>query len=137
MTFFSQECYEKMKNYFHQNVHSFIDRYTDDEGLVLFPPFHGCNLKNRNGCRKLIDYRNGKQCLFSMWYDDKSKLKAAIFPFTRYMDFSKDWYLFKNKGNYIFNYTLNRYDHLSNRPIQAEFNKFLEQKEKYLKSDTK
>ena len=49
MTFFSREYYETMKDYFHPNVHNFIDRYTDDEGLILLPPFHGCNLKNRNG----------------------------------------------------------------------------------------
>ena len=30
MTFFSREYYETMKDYFHPNVHTFIDRYTDD-----------------------------------------------------------------------------------------------------------
>ena len=142
MTFFSREYYETMKDYFHPNVHTFIDRYTDDEGLVLLPPFHGCNLRNRNGSRKLIDYRNGKQCLFPLWSDDKSKLKAALFALTRYMTFGKNRYRFKNKGNCIFNYTLNKYVHLSDTPIQAEFSsrlqaEFLEQKEKYLKDDTK
>ena len=137
MTFFSREYYETMKDYFHPNVQTFIDRYTDDEGLALLPPFHGCNLKNRNGSRKLIDYRNGKRCLFPLWSDDKSKLKAALFAFTRYKTFGKDRYRFKNKGNCIFNYTLNKYVHLSDTPIQADFNKFLEQKEKYLKDDTK
>ena len=58
------------------------------------------------------------------------------------MTFGKDRYRFKNKGNCIFNYTLNKYVHLSDTPIQAEFSsrlqaEFLEQKEKYLKDDTK
>ena len=91
MTFFPREYYETMKDYFHPNVHNFIDRYTDDEGLILLPQFHGCNLKNRKGSRKLIDYRNGKQYLFPLWSDDKSKLKAApLFPFTRYLTFGKE-----------------------------------------------
>ena len=121
MTFFSREYYETMKDYFHPNVHNFIDRYTDDEGLILLLPFHGCNLKNRNGSRKLIDYRNDKQCLFLLWSDDKSKLKAALFPFKRYMTFGKDRYLFKNKGNCIFNYALHQYVHLADTLISADF----------------
>ena len=91
-----------MKDYFHPNVHDFIDRYTDDESLVSLPPFHGCQLKNRNGSRKLIDYSNGKQCLCPVWSDDKSKLKGSLFSFIRYMTQGKDRYLFKNKGNLHF-----------------------------------
>ena len=137
MALFFYEYYEVMKDYFHPNVHGFIDRYTDDEGLVSLPPFHGCELKNRNGSQKLIDYRNGKQCLCPVWSDDNSKLKGSLFLFTRYMTQGKDRYLFKNKGNCIFNYLLNKYVHLSDTPISEYFSKFLEDKEKYLKSGTK
>ena len=95
------------------------------------------SIKKRNGSRKLIDYSNGKQCLCPVWSDDKSKLKGSLFPITRYMRQGKDRYLFKNKVNCIFNYSLNKYVHLSDTPISENFSKFLEDKEKYLKSDTK
>ena len=98
MALFFYEYYEAMKDYFHPNVHSFIHRYTDDEGLVSLLSFHGCELKNRNGSRKLIHYRNGKQCLCPVWSDDNSKLKGSLFPITRYMTQGKERYLFKNKG---------------------------------------
>ena len=45
-----------MKDYFHPDVVTFIEHYTDDKGLVELPPFHGCDLRNRNGTKKLIDY---------------------------------------------------------------------------------
>ena len=137
MALFFYDYYKAMKDYFHPNVQHFIDRYTDDEGLVSLPPFHGCKLKNKNGSRKLIDYRNGKQCLCPVWSDDNSKLKGSLFPFTMYMTQGKDRYLFKNKGNCIFNYSLNKYLHLSDTAISENFSKFLEDKEKYLKSDIK
>ena len=138
MVLFLYEYYEAMKDYFHPNVHGFIDRYTDDDGPVSLLPFHGFELKNRNDSRKLIDYRNGKQCLFPVWSDDKTKqLKIRLFPFTRYMTYIKDRYLFKKIGNCIFNYSLNKYEHLSDTLISKNFSKFLEDQEKYLKSDTK
>ena len=137
MTLFFCEYYEAMKDYFHPNVQRFIDRYTDDEGLVSLPPFHGCKLKNKNGSQKLIDYRNDKQCLCPVWSDDNSKLKGSLFPFATYTTQGKDRYLFKNKGNCIFNYSLNKYLHLSDTPISENFSKFLDDKEKYLKSDIK
>ena len=49
MILFFYEYYEAVKGYFHPNMHGFIDKYTDHEGLVSLPPFHGCELKNRNG----------------------------------------------------------------------------------------
>ena len=39
MALFFYEYDEAMKDYFHPNVERFIDRYTDDEGLVSLPPF--------------------------------------------------------------------------------------------------
>ena len=74
-----------MKDYFHPNIITFIDHYTDDKGLVNLPPFHGCGLKNRNGTKKLVDYRNCNQCLCGVWSDENSKIRYATFPMTRYM----------------------------------------------------
>ena len=80
MALFFYEYYEAMKDYFHPNVLDFIDRYTDDEGLASLPPFHGCKLKNRNGSRKLIDYRNGKNVFVQYGVMTAQNSRAAYFP---------------------------------------------------------
>ena len=90
-----------MKDYFHPNVATFIEHYTDNKGLVELPPFHGCGLKNRNGSLKLVDYRNGNQCLCPVWTDDNCKIKYCLYPMTRQMTQSKFRCLYKNKGNCI------------------------------------
>ena len=60
---FSREYYEKMYNYFHPRVHDFVQAYVGiEDDLILVAPYHGCGLKNKNGVKKLIDYRNGEQC---------------------------------------------------------------------------
>ena len=134
---FSREYYEKMKDYFHPRIHYFIDNYSDEEGnLILLPPYHGCGLKNRNGTKKLIDYRNGKQCLFLLWSDENKNIHDYC-PFTRFITFGKDRILFKNKGNSIFNYSTNKYDHWPDTPSRHNFKRFLQIKETYLKSDQK
>ena len=74
---FWKEYYEDMKDYFHPHIHSFINNYAHDD-LYFLPPYHGCGLKNRNGTRKLIDYRNGKQCLFPDWSQEKIFLIVYI-----------------------------------------------------------
>ena len=48
---------------------------------------------------------------------------------------TKDRYLFKNKGNCVYNYSLKKYQHLSDTPMRESFKRFQEDKEKYLKSD--
>ena len=76
---FSREYYEKMKNYFHSRLHFFIDNYSGaDDDLIMLPPYHGYGLKNRNGTKKLRDYRNGKQYLFPLWSDEDKKLTIAV-----------------------------------------------------------
>ena len=54
--------YEKVKDYLHSNVHTFINHYRDGN-LIKFPMFHGCDKFNRNGTRKLIKYEIGEQCI--------------------------------------------------------------------------
>ena len=83
---FYKEYFDKMKDYFHPNTVTFIDHYTDGKGVVELPAFHGCGLKNRNGTKKLVDYRNGNQCLCSVWSDENSKIKSGKIK-------SKIWYL--------------------------------------------
>ena len=100
--------------------------------------YHGCSLKNRNGTRRLIDYRNGKQCLFPVWSDRKEIGSSCNRPFTRFISYNgKDRVFLKNKGNAIFNYSTNQYDHLLDTPDRDDFQRFLQIKDTYLKSDQK
>ena len=137
---FSKDYYEKMKDYFHPRLHSFIENYLGaDEDLFMLPPYHGCGLKSRNGTKKMIDYRNGQQCLFPTWPNGKDNSNDSCHrPFTRYISFSgKDRVLFKNKGNTIFNYSTNQYDHLLDTPDQDNFKRFLQVKDIYFISKQK
>ena len=136
---FSTEYYEKMKDYFHPRLHHFIDNYLGaNNDLIMLPPYHGYGLKNRNGTKKLIDHRNGKQCLFPVWSNGKEVGDSCYRPFTRYISFSgTDRVLFKNKGNSIFNYSTNQYDHLLDTPDRDNFKRFLQIKDTYLKSNQK
>lgn len=137
---FSREYFEKMKDYFNPRLHFFIDNYSGaDYDLIMLPPYHGCSLKNRNGTKKIIDYRNGKQYFFPLWSDENKKINDSCHrPFTRYISFSgKDRILLKNKGNAIFNYSTNQYDHLLDTPDRDNFKRFLQIKDIYLKSDQK
>ena len=88
-----------MKDYFHPNVVTFIEHYTDDKGLVELPPFHGCDLRNRNGTKKLIDYWHGNQCISGVWSDENSKVEYGTYPMTRYITQGRFRYLYNNRGN--------------------------------------
>ena len=52
--------------------------------MIKLPAFHGCGLKNRNGTKKLVDYRNGNQCICGVWSDENSKIEYGNFSMTRY-----------------------------------------------------
>ena len=95
-------------------------------------------LKIETAQKKLIDYRNGKQCLFPVWSNGKEIGDSCYRPFSRYISFSGKYrVLFKNKGNAIFNYTTNQYDDLLDTPDRDNFKRFLQIKDIYLKSDEK
>ena len=138
---FSREYFERRKDYFHPRVCAFVENYWDaGNELYMLPTFHGCGLKNKNGTKKMIDYRNGKKCLFPTWsYDDKNTDNDSCYrPFTRYISFSgKDRITFKNKGDTIFNYSTNQYDHLQDTPDRDNYKRFLQIKDLYLLSPKK
>ena len=136
---FLKEYYEDMKDYFHPSINSFINEYThENDDLYFLPPYYGCGLKNRNSTRKLINYRNGKQYLFLSWLPGKDIADSLHRSFTRFMSYNgMDRIFFKNKGNSIFNYSTNQYDHLSDMPVRDSFQRFLQIKDTYLKSDQK
>ena len=104
MAYFLKEYFDEMKDYFHLNIATFIENYTDDKGFFELPPFHGCGLKNRNGSLKLVDYRNDDQCLCPVWTDDNCKIKYGLYPMTRYMTQGRYRYLYKDKESSIWNY---------------------------------
>ena len=96
--------------------------YTNDKGLVELPPFHGCGLKNRNGTKKLVDYRNGNQCLCGVW-SDENRTQGRF------------RYLYKNRGNCLWNYKTKEYVHMLDTPVNDNFNYFLELKKQHLNSE--
>ena len=54
---------------------------------------------------------------------DKYKRGAANAKrryFTRYMTWTRQRFLFKNKGNFIYNYKLKKFEHISETPIKFE-----------------
>ena len=51
---FSKEGFEHFKNIFHPNLVANKNHYLKN-GLYIFPPYHGCGLRNKNGTNKEID----------------------------------------------------------------------------------
>ena len=51
--------YQKVKDLIHPN----ITDYYRKGNLYILPEYHGCDLRNRNGCNKRIDYSRGHQCI--------------------------------------------------------------------------
>ena len=52
---FSKQYYSDMKDYFHPNLHRFIERYTyPEDNLHFLPPFHDCGKKNMDKNNLLI-----------------------------------------------------------------------------------
>ena len=99
---FLKEYYEDMKDYFNPNIHLFIEEYTHNHDMYFLPPYHGCGLQNRNGTRKLIDYRNGKQCLFPVWSPGIEIPDSLHRPFTRFISHNgKDRIFFKKETLYL------------------------------------
>ena len=60
---FTIRSFEHFKNIFHPNIIANKEHYLKDR-IYRFPPYHGCDLRNRNGTNKLIDYKRDYQCLF-------------------------------------------------------------------------
>ena len=121
MVILTTETYNSIKNYLHPNLHKIIkeDKLKDDK-LIVLPPFHGCGYRNKNGTRKLIDYSRGHRCLTPSWRrfwkkSVKDKYFSKKYPKTRYLLNTEYRNLFKNKGNYVYNYELKIY-----KPIEEE-----------------
>ena len=56
---FSEQTYEKMKSIIHPKLRKNIDNFKID-GYYVFPHYHNCGKRNRNGTNKKINYRIGE-----------------------------------------------------------------------------
>ena len=90
--------------------------------------FMAAKSRNKNGTGKYIDYTNGYQCLTPSsqrcWKKDikpKYKTKYGFFYWTRHMTQTRNRFLFKNNGNYVYNYRLKEYEHLNDTPRHHDF----------------
>ena len=116
------EYYEKIKDFLHPHVNSYINQYRNNNFFEL-PPYHSCNCLNRSRTRKYIDYGRGYQCILPThkcyWRKTKGKYKERGVYWTRYMTRYGIRHLFKNKGNLVFNYKQNKYVHLYKTPMKG------------------
>ena len=116
--------YEKVKDYLHPNIHTFINHYKDGH-LINLPIYHGCDKVNRNGTRKLIRYEIGEQCIKPTdkpyWRKPKDKYRHSIqhkkLYWTRYLTFTNQRFLFKNKDNLAYNYKLKKFEDMAETPM--------------------
>ena len=119
--------YEQVKNYLNPDLNDFINYYRDGD-IFNLPLYYGCNRLNRNGTRKEISYNLGYQCVSPTWKHywrkTKDKYKGKVndkFYWTRYMTRTNRRHLFKNKGNFVYNYKLKKYEHMSKTPMHYDF----------------
>ena len=57
----SKESYERLKSVFHPKIRKNIERFKQ-ENYYIFPSYHGCGKRNRNGVNKKINYAIGEMC---------------------------------------------------------------------------
>ena len=115
MVILTRETFNSLSDYLHPNLNKIVkdDKLKDDKRVVL-PPYHGCGYKNKNGTKKSIDYSRGYRCITASWRrcwkkNVKEKYLSRKYPKTRYRLNSEYRNLFKNKGNYVYNYKLKKY----------------------------
>ena len=127
MAILTTETFNSIKDYLHPNLDKIVkDDKLKDNKLVILPPYHGCGYKNKNGTKKSIDYGRGHRCITPSWRrswkkDVKKKYLTKKYPKTRYRLNSEYRNLFKNKGNYVYNYKLKKYESIEK---QASIKKF-------------
>ena len=137
MTVLTVEYFNKVKDYVHPNPQTIIKVYQNGN-LITLPPYHGCSHRNKNGTRKLIDYARGHRCVTPSWRDcwkkdvkTKYQDKTGDFYVTRYMTRTKFRHLLKNKGYLIYNFKLQKYEHINKTPLHHEFKSMQQFKKEY------
>ena len=130
MVILTTETYNSIKNYLHPNLHKIIreDKLKDGK-LIVLPPYHGCSHRNKNGTNKLIDYSRGYRCIKPSWrglwkinvkdkYLIQKQYKTRFYLNPNYKN------LFNNKGNYVYNYELKKYQSMEESKIKILFENF-------------
>ena len=119
------ETFNSISDYLHPNLHKIIkeDKLKDDK-LIVLPPFHGCGYRNKNGTKKLIDYSRGYRCITPSWrrlwkINVRDKYLIRKNYKTRFCLNPNYKNLFKNKGKYVYNYELNKYQPIEESKIKA------------------
>ena len=132
------EYYNHVKDYLHPNLCFFIEDY-QKENLITLPPFHGCGHRNRNGTNKTVNCTNGFQCITPTWRDywkedvkPKYKSKIGFCYVTRYMT-----HLFRNRGYEVYNFELQKYEHIAKTPLRHKFKSMQQFENDYLTKSIK
>ena len=85
----SEETYERLKSVFHPKLRRNIRKFKQ-ENYFIFPLYHGCGKKNRNGTNKKINYSVGEMCISPTYslLPKVNNIKLKYLPqkiyFTRY-----------------------------------------------------
>ena len=85
----SEETYERLKSVFHSKLRRNIRKFKQ-ENYFIFPLYHGCGKKNRNGTNKKINYSVGEMCISPTYslLPKVNNIKLKYLPqriyFTRY-----------------------------------------------------
>ena len=58
---FSEHDYKKFKSMIHPKLKANIQKFKKDD-YYIFPTYHGCGKRNRNGTNKKVNYRIGDMC---------------------------------------------------------------------------
>ena len=142
MTVLTVEYFNKIKDYIQPNLQTIVKDYQNGNSITL-PRFNGCDHRNENGTRKLTDYARGYRCVTPSWNNYwKKNVKAKYQPkigdfyVTRYMTRTKFRYLYKNKGYLIYNYKLQKYEHINKTPLHHEFKSMQQFKKEYFFKNT-
>ena len=137
---FNKFYYDDMKDFFHPIVRRYIDHHPDpDDDCIYLPPYHSCNSKTRGGRRKNIMYQNGDIfCTGGQFHPGKMmvwKFRPSVI-YLRYMSSvdEKLKYLFRSKGDYIYNFKTKQYVHLRDTLIRDRYERFTQSKNNYLKN---
>ena len=130
------EYYKAIKDYLHPDIHDFINHYRQGH-LIDLPPYHGCNRVNKNGTRKMIQYQMVEQSIVPTekryWRKPKAKYRRKIgfLYWTRHMTHTRFRHLFKNEGNFVYNFKLKKSEHMNKTPMHHEF-KYMQEIKKEL-----
>ena len=126
--------YKQVKDYLHPHLNQFINHYRNGD-IIDLPLYHGCNCLNRNETRTEIKYNLGYQCIIPTykryWKETKDKYKRRHLYWRRYMTKTNHRHVFKNKGNFVFNYKLKKYEHLSESQCVTTFIIYKKQEKEY------